>query len=116
MRTFIFKSANLADYINKPNYINHIICLVDTGYFYTYHERPMLTTYTSYHKEKLKLEEKDAYLLIDLFNQALFFGNIPEYSVDEDGIIDFPGFGRIKFGKSRNSNEGYRWKKVEGSY
>ena len=112
MKYEIFKSANLADHIEQPDYRDHIICLVGTGYFYTYDERPMATTYTSYHKEKLKLEFDDACLLIDLFNEALFQDDIPEYSVDKKGIVDLPKFGKIKIGRGSNSYSGYTWKKV----
>ena len=72
----------------------------------------MLTPYTSYDKEKLKLEFDDACLLIDLFNEDLFQDDIPEYSVDKNGIVDLPEFGKIKIGKGSNSYSGYRWEKV----
>ncbi len=114
MKYEIFKSANLADHIEEPDYRDHIICLVGTGYFYTYDERPMATTYTSYHKEKLKLEFDDACLLIDLFNDDIWYDRISEYSLTKEGIIDLPQFGKIKLCKFRDSGSGYTWKKAEG--
>ena len=113
MKYEIFKCANLADHIGQPDYRDHIICLVDTGYFYTYDKHPMFTTYTSYHKEKLKLEEEDALLLIDLFNQDIWYDRISEYTLDADGTVILPEFGKVKLNNYRNSGEGYKWKSVE---
>ena len=112
MNIEIIYLTNLSEHLKKAEYKDYIVCLTDTGLWYLYDKRPMLTTYTSYHKEKLKLEFDDACLLVDLFNEALFRDDIPEYSVDKRGIVDLPEFGKIKIGKGSNSNSGYTWKKV----
>ena len=73
----------------------------------------MFTTYTSYHKEKLKLEEEDALVLIDIFNQDIWYDRMSEYTLDDDGILVLPEFGKIKLSRERNSGEGYKWKKIQ---
>ena len=112
MNIEIIYLTNLSEHLKKPEYKNYIVCLTDNGLWYLYDRRPMFTTYTSYHKEKLKLEFDDACLLIDLFNEALFRGDIPKYSVDKKGIVDLPEFGKIRIGRGSNSLSGYKWEKV----
>ena len=105
--------TNLSDHVHKPKYKNHVVCIVDTGFWYPYLRHPMYTSCTSSHKEKLKLNERDALLLMDQFNQDLWYDRFPENTLDADGTVVLPDFGRIKLSRDRNSGEGYTWKRVK---
>ena len=49
---------------------------------------------------------------MDQFNQDLWYDRFPEDSLDTNGTIVLPEFGRIKLSKDRNNGEGYTWKRV----
>ena len=112
MKYEIIILTNLSEHIKTPDYKNHVLCIVDTGFWYPYLRHPMYTSCTISYIKKLNLDIRNALLLMDQFNQDLWYDRFPEDSLDTNGTIVLPEFGRIKLSKDRNNGEGYTWKRV----